>query len=384
MSWVDALVLLWVVLSAVIGYQRGLSAQLLSLAGLAIGGLIGARVGPLFLPGGDDSPWVPFASLIGASSGRCAAGDGEPRRHPSAVGDLAQPAAAGRLRRRRRDRHRRRARRRLAGRRRGASDRREPAFGSACSVVHPLRARRRVPPRSVLRTLARLDPLPLIAAPPDLGLPPPDGSVLRTGVTPKVRQSVVKVESVACGAGVQGSGWVVRRRARGDERPRRRRRARRCGWPLSTIRCFRPRSSTSSQGTTWPTCACRVSARRRSSCATKAPSDDQVVLLGYPRDGAADRSSRDGREADERLRARRLRWPDAAAHRRAPAREGAARRQRRSGDQRQRPRRGDDLRREHARCERVRCARGEDRRGSRTAASPDRSRALSLSRGFRG
>ena len=69
MTWVDALVLLWVALSAVIGYQRGLSAQLLSLAGLAIGGLIGARVGPLFLPGGDESPWVPFASLIGAVVG---------------------------------------------------------------------------------------------------------------------------------------------------------------------------------------------------------------------------------------------------------------------------------------------------------------------------
>ena len=56
MSWVDAVVLCWVVLSAVIGYQRGLSAQLVSLAGLAIGGLVGARVGPLFSPAAATRP----------------------------------------------------------------------------------------------------------------------------------------------------------------------------------------------------------------------------------------------------------------------------------------------------------------------------------------
>lgn len=69
MSWVDALVLAWVALSAVVGFQRGLTAQFLSLAGLALGGLAGARLGPLFLPDGNSSPWVPFASLIGAVVG---------------------------------------------------------------------------------------------------------------------------------------------------------------------------------------------------------------------------------------------------------------------------------------------------------------------------
>ena len=56
-----------------------------------------------------------------------------------------------------------------------------------------------VPPRSVLRTLVRLDPLPLIAAPPDLRLPPPDASVLRSPLARSAARSVVRVEAFACG-----------------------------------------------------------------------------------------------------------------------------------------------------------------------------------------
>ena len=142
-----------------------------------------------------------------------------------------------------------------------------------------------VPPRSVLRTLARLDPLPLIAAPPDLRLPPPDGSVLRTGVTREVAASVVKVESLACGAGVQGSGWVVRRGlvatnahvvAGGEEM----RVAALDDQVLpATLVYLEPGNDVallSVPGLRAP----------KLELATKAPSDDQVVLLGYPRDGA--------------------------------------------------------------------------------------------------
>jgi S1-C subfamily serine protease len=66
-----------------------------------------------------------------------------------------------------------------------------------------------LPPSSVLRALARFDPLPLLALPPEVRLPPPDGSVQRSGVTRDVAGSVVKVQSVACGMGTQGTGWVV-------------------------------------------------------------------------------------------------------------------------------------------------------------------------------
>lgn len=211
MTWVDGVVLAWVAISALLGYQRGLTAQLVSLAGLALGGFAGARIGPLLLPDGDSSPWVPFASLIGAL-----------------VGALLLQAVAS-----------------VAGARlRNRLDRRPPlkvadatggivlgtALGLAIAWLAAVAALQldrpglrgavrdsailsslvdAVPPRSVLRTLARLDPLPLISAPPDLRLPPPDKSVLGSDTARTAARSVVKVQTAACGAGVQGSGWVV-------------------------------------------------------------------------------------------------------------------------------------------------------------------------------
>ena len=67
MSWVDPLVLLWVGLSALLGYQRGFAAQAFSLVGLVLGALAGSRIAPLLV--GSGSEWVPFASLAGAVLG---------------------------------------------------------------------------------------------------------------------------------------------------------------------------------------------------------------------------------------------------------------------------------------------------------------------------
>jgi S1-C subfamily serine protease len=213
MTWVDGVVLAWVAISAVLGFHRGLTAQLVSLAGLAIGGFAGARIGPLLLRDGDSSPWVPFASLVGAL-----------------VGALLLQAVASVLGARLRTRLDRRPPLRVAD---GAGG---IVLGSALGLaiawlaaVAALQLDRpglrgavrdsailsglvdAVPPRSVLRTLARLDPLPLISAPPDLRLPPPDESVLGSATARSASRSVVKVQTAACGAGVQGSGWVVAR-----------------------------------------------------------------------------------------------------------------------------------------------------------------------------
>lgn len=285
MSWVDALVLGWVALSAVIGFQRGLTAQFLSLAGLALGGLIGARLGPVFLPGGDSSPWVPFASLIGAVVGalllqaiaslvgtkvRWAIARGPFRLADSAGGVIigigiglavAWLAAVAALQIK------------------GAGLRTSVERSSILSELVEA-----VPPASVLRTIARLDPLPLISAPPDLSLPPPDGSVLARPLTREVGESVVKVETFACGAGVQGSGWVVRPGlvatnthviAGSDE-----------------IRVAAP------NGQTLPAVLVAVDVKndvallrvrgltaRPLRIAARVPQEDQVVMLGYPRDG---------------------------------------------------------------------------------------------------
>jgi S1-C subfamily serine protease len=210
-TWVDAAVLAWVLLSALIGFQRGLAAQLLSLAGLALGGFVGARVGPLLLPAGGDSPWLPLASLIGA-----------------VVGAILLQAAASIAGARVRDKLATRSPLRAAdgagGIVLGAGIGLAVAWLVAVAALQldrpALRAAVRdsailsglvdaVPPRSVLRTLARIDPLPLISAPPDLRLPEPNASVLESRTARAAAASVVKVHTLACGSAVQGSGWVI-------------------------------------------------------------------------------------------------------------------------------------------------------------------------------
>jgi S1-C subfamily serine protease len=66
-----------------------------------------------------------------------------------------------------------------------------------------------VPPRRLLRFLARIDPFPSIAGPaaPEQ---PPDASVLRDPVIRRASHSVVRVVGTACGVGIEGTGWFVR------------------------------------------------------------------------------------------------------------------------------------------------------------------------------
>jgi len=210
LSWIDPLVLLWAAFAGLVGYQRGLSAQALSLAGLVLGALAGSRLAPLFLADGSRSPWVPFASLVGAvvvavafQIGAVALGDrlrrrveGGPLQLADSLGGVVLGAAIGL------------AVAWLAAvaalQVQGSSLRRTVQDSAVLSELVGA-----VPPSTVLQAIARFDPLPLLALPPDLQLPPPDGSVLQSPVTRRVGASVVKVLSVACGTGSQGSGWIV-------------------------------------------------------------------------------------------------------------------------------------------------------------------------------
>ena len=125
------------------------------------------------------SPWVPLASLSARSSGRSSS---RRRRAFSARGSgLLMHGAPPRCRR---DRRRgagvsSRPRHRVAGGRCGAPTR-PPELRSTVQESAILSGSSTRCLRAVLRTLARLDPLPLIAAPPTFGCRPPTRAFART------------------------------------------------------------------------------------------------------------------------------------------------------------------------------------------------------------
>jgi S1-C subfamily serine protease len=212
-SRVDWIALAIAAVFALSGLRRGLVATALSLAGAVAGAVVGARLAPHLLHGGSTSPYTPIAGLVGAVLGgtllrSLAAMAGAfarnglrlipPLRALDTVGGLLAGAALG-----------------LA------------LVWVAGAVVLQLPGQPRlhqevqrsqilrelntlVPPRTVLQALARIDPFPAISgpAPPST---PPDTRVLSSAAVQEVRGGVVRITAVACGFGVEGSGWVARR-----------------------------------------------------------------------------------------------------------------------------------------------------------------------------
>jgi S1-C subfamily serine protease len=213
MTVVDGLVIAWVVLWAALGAARGMTEQVLSLAGLALGAVAGSRLAPSLLPDGRESVWLPLVALAAAIVGALLAQAvllrlaapirrrvvREPLRRVDQAGGLLVGASIGL------------ALAWLAGAvalyqpgDRGAVIREEVQRSSILSA-----ALRVVPPDQLLGALARIDPFPVIPL-PAAALPPPDQSVLQNPVALRARGSVVQVRGRACGLVKQGSGWVVR------------------------------------------------------------------------------------------------------------------------------------------------------------------------------
>jgi S1-C subfamily serine protease len=210
MTAADFVLLGWVALLALQGFFRGFAAQAISLAGIAVGGVGGAWLAPRIV--GHESPWVALVSLGGAF-----------------VGALVLGLSAGRFGERARRRLSTRTPLRLADGVGGVAGGAalglafawlaavlllyQPSLGLRGAVqdsrILPALLRT-VPPQSVLRALDRFDPLPLLPQLADDDLPPPDAGVLARATTEAASRSVVKVEGVSCGLGVQGSGWLVR------------------------------------------------------------------------------------------------------------------------------------------------------------------------------
>ena len=120
-------------------------------------------------------------------------------------------AAAPRLARRARARARRRRLPLLGDRRRApvpAGPDRAAPLGAA--LGDPLaRSTTCFRPSGCSRTLERVDPIGVFLGPPAI-VPPPDRALARDPDVVRASKSVVRVTGIACGLGVEGSGWIAR------------------------------------------------------------------------------------------------------------------------------------------------------------------------------
>ncbi len=212
MTKVDWIALVIIAVAALVGLRKGLVGSALSLVGIVAGAMLGARLAPALLAGGSRSPWTPLVALGGACIGAVAL---------EAVGTIAGRAV-----------HRSlvvpplRALDSLAGALLGGLAGLALVWivGAGALLVPGQNALRKgaqasyvlrslngvVPPSRLLALLARVDPFPQIAAPSGR-VAAPDPRVLRDPAVRRAAPSVVRVLGTACGLGVAGSGWVIRR-----------------------------------------------------------------------------------------------------------------------------------------------------------------------------
>jgi hypothetical protein len=210
LTTLDWIIIAFTLLMAVWGYQQGLIAGALSLAGFAAGAFIGSRIVPLLLADGSHSPYAPLFALLGAvmlggvfASGLELLGFhlrhrlGERLGLVDGIGGSVLVACLGLL---------------LvwiggsvALQTPGARDLREPIQRSA--ILKELNET--LPPSGgILKALARFDPLPSVSG-PSANVAPPNAKIARDPDVRAAGRSVVRVLGTACGLGVQGSGWVA-------------------------------------------------------------------------------------------------------------------------------------------------------------------------------
>ena len=211
MTKVDLGAIAFCLLTAFIGWRKGLVASALSVAGIIVGAWAGSRLGPELLEEGSDSPYTPLAALAGAAVGAIVL---------ETLGTLAGSALRARLKT-----PRLRSFDALAG----------VALGGfaglavvwvvgAVALLWPGQSGLRegaqrsfvlrrlnevVPPRGLLNALARIDPFPAITG-PAAPAEPPDPRLTSAPAVRQAEPSVVRVLGTACAIGVEGTGWVAR------------------------------------------------------------------------------------------------------------------------------------------------------------------------------
>ena len=210
MATADWIVIGVVVLFGFYGLSRGLVRGALSLAGFALGAYLGAQIAPAFLD--DGSPYAPLVALgaailggvllqtfAGILGGTLRAGMGAVPglRSVDSVAGAVLGVIAGFL---------------ICWAvgavllyLPGQSELRRSVQESTILS----RINEEFPPERLLETLERVDPIGVVVGPPAI-VPPPDGAIARDPDVDGASGSVVRVTGIACGLGVEGSGWIVR------------------------------------------------------------------------------------------------------------------------------------------------------------------------------
>lgn len=211
MTKIDWLIVAFTALLALYGYVQGFIVGALSLAGFAIGAFIGTRIGPLLLPGGSRSEYAPLFGLLGALLAGAVLASGFEGIGARARRFLRLPglrAIDGIL---------------------GAFLTASVALGIAwivgavvlqstgsdvlrrdfqrSAILQGLNGL--LPPSGpILHALARFDPLPAVHG-PQANVPAPPGSIVAAPAVRAAGGGVVKVLGMACGLGIEGSGWAA-------------------------------------------------------------------------------------------------------------------------------------------------------------------------------
>ncbi|MDQ6804962.1 MAG: MarP family serine protease [Actinomycetota bacterium] len=206
MNWVDWLIVAIAALFAFWGYVQGIIVGGLSLAGFALGTVIGARVAPLVLSGGSHSIYAPLFGLVGALLvASLLEGLGMRLRFALRLqglrtidgllgGVLTACIALGIVW--------------IVG---AVTLSAATSPGLRRDLEHSMILRdldRTLPPSgAILNALSRYDPLPSLNGPSAAVPQPTKGILAAPGVNAAI-PGVVRVLGTACGLGIEGSGWV--------------------------------------------------------------------------------------------------------------------------------------------------------------------------------
>jgi S1-C subfamily serine protease len=212
MTSLDWIIVALTLVAAFAGYAQGFVVGAATLVGFAGGLLLGGRVGQAVIDSGSQSPYAPLFALVGALLGGLI------------LGSLMETLGHG-------------VRRRLRIPGLGVVDGLGGALLSgavalglawlagAVALQTPgaitfrdeiqrstilKRLNDALPPTGpVLNALARFDPFPTIDG-PSAQVPAPRAGIARDPQVKAASESVVKIQGIACGLGVEGSGWIAR------------------------------------------------------------------------------------------------------------------------------------------------------------------------------